>query len=301
MALSVYSQIEGNKTKTYLIMAFFTIFIATVAYVLGQAGGYGISWAGGALIISGLMSLGSYFWGDRIVLAMNGAREADRKKDFDLYTVCENVAMGAGIPKPKVYIIEEEAPNAFATGRDPQHAVVCATRGLLEKLNRDELGAVLAHEISHIQNFDTRLMAIVAVLVGMVAFLSNWFMRMLWWGGESRRREEKGSLGAIFLVIGIIFAIISPFIATIIQLAISRRREFLADASSALLTKNPGSLAMALEKISKDRTVLAGASNATAHLYIVNPFKGKNFGTWFAGLFDTHPPIEERIKVLRSM
>lgn len=302
MAFSVYSQIESNKTKTWLVMTFFTIFIATVAYVLGQASGYGISWAGIALIISGLVSLSSYYWSDKIVLTISGARPADRKRDFDLFTVTENIAIAAGLPKPKVYVIEDSAPNAFATGRDPKHAVVCVTRGLLTKLERRELEGVIAHEMSHVQNFDTRLMAIVTVLVGMVAFLSDWFMRTLWWGGGRRNdREEKGRIGAILMLLGIIFAILSPLIATIIQLAISRRREFLADASGVLLTRNPEGLVSALEKISKDHEVLEVATNATAHLYIINPFKGKDFGAWFAGLFDTHPPVAERIKILRSM
>ncbi len=301
MSLSVYSQVDNNKKKTWLIMTFFSIFIATVAFILGKSSGYGISWAGTALVISGLMSLGSFYWGSNIVLAMSGARPADRKKDFDLYTVSENLAIASGLPKPKVYVIEDSAPNAFATGRDPQHAVICATRGILQKLNRDELEGVIAHEMSHIQNFDTRLMAIVSILVGMIAFLSDWFMRTLWWGGRGRDREERGSLGAVIFIIGIILAVISPFIATIIQLSISRRREYLADASGALLTKNPRALASALEKISNDKNVLNLANNATAHLYIANPFKGKNTGSWIAGLFNTHPPIEERIKILRSM
>ncbi len=301
MAMSVYSQVEGNKAKTWLIMAFFTAFIALVAYILGQASGYGISWAGIALIISGLLSLGSYYWGDKIVLAMSGAHPADRQKDFDFFTVVENISIAAGIPKPKLYIIEDSAPNAFATGRDPQHAVVCATRGILEKLDRTELEGVIAHELSHVKNYDTRLMAVVSILVGMVAFLSDWFMRSLWWGGMRRRDNEDRGLGGYIFIIGIIFAILSPIIASLIQLAVSRRREFLADASGVLLTRYPDGLARALEKISKDKTVLKEATNATAHLYIVNPFRGKDFSAWFAGLFDTHPPIEERIKILRSM
>lgn len=301
MSFSVYSQVEANKTKTWIVMSFFAVFIATVAYVLGQASGYGISWAGIALILSGIVSLGSYYYGDQLVLALSGAHPAQREREFDLYTVCENIAIAAGIPTPKIYIIEDPAPNAFATGRDPQHAVVCATRGLLSKLDRRELEGVIAHEVSHIQNLDTRLMAVVAILVGMVAFLSDWFMRMMWWGGGRKNNEERGNFGMILFVLGILFAILSPFIATIIQLAISRRREFLADASGVLLTRYPDGLASALEKISKDKDVLLSATNATAHLYIMNPFKGKNFGAWFAGLFDTHPPVGERIKILRSM
>ncbi|EKD65307.1 MAG: hypothetical protein ACD_50C00124G0002 [uncultured bacterium] len=302
MALSVYSQVESNKTKTWLIMVFFSLFIATVVFVFSQASESGISWAFTALILSAFISVGSYFWSDKIVLGMSHARLADRKRDFDLYTVTENIALAVGLPKPAVYVIEDSAPNAFATGRDPKHATICVTRGIIDKLDRRELEGVIAHEMSHIKNFDTRLMAIVAVLVGTIAFLSDWFMRMLWWGGGRRdNREDRGSLGAILMILGIIFAILSPLIATVIQLAVSRRREYLADASGVLITRYPEGLVRALEKISKDREVLEAATNATAHLYIVNPFKGKDFGAWFAGLFDTHPPIAERIKILRSI
>jgi len=282
-------------------MILFTAAIATVAYILGKASGYGLSWAGIALVISGLTGLGSYYYGDKLVLSMSGARVADRKRDFDLFTVVENIALAAGLPKPKVYVIEDKAPNAFATGRDPNHAVVCVTRGLLEKLDRRELEAVIAHEISHIQNFDTRLMAVVVVLVGMLAFLSDWFMRMIWFGRGGHNRNERGNAGAPLFAIGLVLAVISPLVATLIQLAISRRREFLADASASLLTRNPDALALALEKIADDKSVLKNASNATAHLYIVNPFKGKSMTAWFTSLFNTHPPIEERIKILKAM
>lgn len=303
MALSVYSQIQSNKTKSFFIMAFFIAFLATVSYVFGKASGYGSSFVGIALIFSGLMSLGGYYWGDKLVLAMSGARPADRKRDFDLFTVTENLAIASGIPKPKVYVIEDTAPNAFATGRDPSHAVVCATRGLLQKLDRRELEGVIAHELSHVKNYDTRFMAIVTVLAGTIVFLADWFTRMMWWGGggRSRDREGRSNLDAILFVVAIIFALLSPFIATLIQLAVSRRREYLADASGVLITRNPDALADALLKISKDREVLEVATNATAHLYIVNPFKGKNFGAWFANLFETHPPIAARIKILREM
>jgi len=300
--MSVYSQIEANKGKTWLIMVFFTLFIATVVFVLTKAIGGDGSWVFIAFLLSAFTSIVSYYWSDKIILTISGARQADRKRDFDLFTVTENVAIAAGLPKPAVYVIEDSALNAFATGRDPKHAAICVTRGLIEKLDRRELEGVVAHELSHIKNFDTRLMTIVAILVGMIAFLSDWFMRTLWWGGGRREdRNERGGLGAILLMVGIIFAILSPIIATIIQLAISRRREFLADASGVLLTRNPEGLASALEKLSNDHEVLEAASNATAHLYIVNPFKGKDFGAWFSGLFNTHPPISERIKILRSM
>ncbi|OGG21636.1 zinc metalloprotease HtpX [Candidatus Gottesmanbacteria bacterium RIFCSPHIGHO2_02_FULL_40_13] len=299
MVVSIYSQIDANRKKTYFIMVFFILFIIFISYVFGKALGYGGSLVGIAFIVSGIMTWSSYYFGDKIILGLSGAREADRKRDFDFYTISENIAIGAGIPKPKLYVIEDSAPNAFATGRDPQHAVVCATRGLLQKLDRYELEGVIAHEMSHIQNYDTRWMAVVSILVGTVAFLSDWFMRSLWWGG-GRRRDDRGGSG-ILIILGIVFAILTPIIATLIQFAVSRKREFLADASGTLITRNPKALAMALEKISQDKEVLEAATNATAHLYIINPFKDKNFTAWFSSLFNTHPPIEERIKILRSM
>lgn len=238
-----------------------------------------------------------------MVLAMSGARPADRKREFDFFTVAENLSIAAGIPKPKLYVIDDPAMNAFATGRDPQHAAVCATSGILAKLDRRELEGVIAHELSHIRNFDTRLLAVVAVMVGTIAFLADMFMRSLWWGGGRRdtRDREGGDAGQILIIVGIVLAIVSPIIAMLIQLAVSRKREFLADASGAYLTRYPEGLARALEKLKADKNVMPTATNATAHLFIINPFKGKNFGTWFSSLFDTHPPIDERIKILRSM
>lgn len=300
MALSVYGQVQANKRKTLYIMVFFSFFLAMVAYIFGKTSGYGISWTVLALVISSFANVGSYFWGDKIILTMSGAHPADRTKDFDLYTVTENMAIAAGIPMPKLYIIEDSAPNAFATGRDPQHATVCATRGLIDKLDRRELEGVIGHEISHITNYDTRVMAIVTVLVGTIAFLADWFSRSLWWGGGRRDRDSHGA-GQILFIAGIVLAVLAPIIAALIQFALSRKREFLADASGALLTRNPKALATALAKISGDKEVLEAATNGTAHLFITNPFKGKEFGAWFSGLFDTHPPVQERIKILSSM
>jgi len=281
-------------------MTGFVVFVVLVSYVLGVSLGYGTSWMMAAVLFSVLSSFASYYWGDKMVLAMSGARPADRKRDFDFFTVAENLAIAAGLPKPKLYVIDDTAMNAFATGRDPAHAVVCATTGILAKLERRELEGVIAHELSHIKNLDTRLMAVVAVLVGTVAFLADMFLRNLWWG-RGRDRDEDRGLGQIMLVVGIVLAIVTPIIATLIQLAVSRRREFLADASAADLTRYPEGLARALEKLSKDKEVLEAATNATAHLYITNPFKGKQFAAWFSGLFNTHPPIEERIKILRAL
>lgn len=280
-------------------MALFIAFITTLAYVFGKASGYGLSWAGIALIISGLVSFTSYYFSDSMVLAVSGANLIEEKDDPELYHVVENLAIAAGIPKPKLYLINDSSPNAFATGRDPQHGVVCITRGLREKLDRAELEGVIAHEMSHIGDYDTRLMAIVAVLVGLVSILADWFMRSLWWSRDDRDRGGRSE--GLFVILGIALAIISPIVATLIQLAISRRREFLADANGAYLTRYPEGLARALEKIAADHRTPAFANNGTAHLFIVNPFKGKDVTSWFSGLFDTHPPIEERIKILRSM
>jgi heat shock protein HtpX len=296
--MSIYSQIDANKRRTILIMALFVILISFVAYVFGSSSGYWFSYVGLALIFSGASSLASFYWSDKIILGLSGARQISESDQPLLFRTVSNLCLGAGLPTPKIYLINDSSPNAFATGRDPQHAAVCVTTGLVDKLNRLELEGVLSHELSHIKNFDTRLMAVVAILVGTVAYLADWFLRSLWWGRDDR--EEKGA-GAIFALLGIVLAIVSPLVATIIQLAISRRREFLADASGALLTRYPEGLANALEKISQDKEVLEAATNATAHLYIINPFKGKDFGALFAGLFDTHPPVKERIKILRAM
>lgn len=299
--MTIQSQITSNKTKTFVIMTGFIVFVVLVSYVLGVSLGYGTSWMWAAVIFSVVSSFVSYYWGDKMVLAMSGARPANRKRDFDFFTVTENLSIAAGIPKPKLYVIDDTAMNAFATGRDPQHAVVCATTGILQKLERRELEGVIAHELSHVKNFDIRLMAVVAVLVGTVAFIADMFLRNLWWGGGRRNRDDDRGLGQILLLVGIMLAIITPILATLIQLAISRKREFLADASGANLTRYPEGLARALEKLSGDREVLEAATNATAHLYITNPFKGKEFAAWFSGLFNTHPPLSERIKILRAM
>ena len=298
--MSIHSQIQSNVTRTYILMSVFVAFVVLAAYVMGQALGYGNSIMWVAVVFSLVSSFASYYWGDKMVLAMSGAKPANRKQHFDFYTVTENLAIAAGLPKPALYVIDDTAMNAFATGRDPAHAVVCATTGILMKLERRELEGVIAHELSHIKNFDTRLMAVVAVLVGTVAFLADLFMRSLWWGGRRDRDEDRG-LGQIMLVVGIVLAIVTPIVATLIQLAISRKREFLADASGAYMTRYPEGLARALEKLSNDKEVLEAATNATAHLYITNPFKGKQFAAWFSTLFNTHPPIAERIKNLRAM
>lgn len=299
--VNVYEQVDQNKRRSVLIIAIFIAFIVLVTWVLSMAFGYGLDMVGIALIFAGLMSFASYWYGDKIILTISGARLASRKEFFNFYTVSENLCLGSDLPMPKLFVIDDTAPNAFATGRDPQHAVVCATTGLLSKLNRTELEGVIAHELSHVRNYDTRLMAIVAILVGMLALLADWFIRGSLFRGNRENREDRGNMGAILFLIGIILAILSPIIAQLIQLAISRRREFLADASGVLITKYPEGLISALEKISGDQEPLEAANRATAHLYIVNPFKGKQFASGISNLFNTHPPLEERIKALKEM
>ena len=307
---NIYEVQSANKWKSAVITVFFVVFIFLAAYIISSAFGYyqgyqpgGLGFFGIALIVSGVSSFFGYFYSDKIVLGISGARPANPSEDKLFSQVIENLCIGAGIPKPKLYVIEDTAPNAFATGRDPEHAVVCTTTGLLSKLNRTELEGVMAHEISHIRNYDIRLMSIVSVMVGLVALLGDWFLRTRFWGGSRDRGKDESSFGAIMMVLGLVFAILSPIIAQLIQLAISRRREFIADAGSVEITRQPQGLISALEKISSDTEPLEAANKATAHLYIVNPFKqnsNKAVAT-FAGLFNTHPPIPERIKILKSM
>jgi heat shock protein HtpX len=300
-----YDLVSQNKQKSWLVIFLFMAFIVGVSYVMAEGFGYGLDLVGWALVFSGMMSFASYWWSDKIILAISGARPVTRQEFFDFYTVTENLCIGLRMPLPKLYVIDDTAMNAFATGRDPDHGVVCATTGLLSRLNRSELEGVIGHELSHIQNYDVRLMSIVTILVGFVALLSDWMLRFSSWGGGRRRRSNDdnggGQLGAILFVVAIFLAILSPFIAQLIQLAISRNREFLADASGASATKNPEGLARALEKISQDTEPLEAANKATAHLYISNPFRNEAAQSWFANLFNTHPPISERIKALRQI
>lgn len=296
--MKIQESILQNKLKTWLIMLLFAIFIPTIVYIFVKALGYSISYVWFALVFSIFASIGSYFYSDKLVLATSGAKETNKEEYPEYFSIVEKLSKEDNLPMPKLYVIKDESMNAFATGRGPQNAVVAATSGILSKLNRVELEGVFAHELSHVKNFDIRLMAVVSILVGFVALLSNMFTNSLLFG--NRDRDEKNNLQAIFLIIGVILAILSPIAATLIQLAVSRKREFLADASGALLTKYPDGLAMALEKLEKDNKSLKTATNATAHLFITNPFKGKDL-SGLANLFQTHPPIEERIRVLRSM
>lgn len=299
--MNIYSAISANKNKTWLIMLLFVLIITTIVYVFSKALGYGIGFAGIALVLAGVTSIGSYYYSDKIVLATSGAKQIQKQDHPELFRVIENLCIASGLSMPRIYIINDASPNAFATGRDPKHAVVCVTTGILDLLNKAELEGVISHELSHIKNYDIRLMGIVAVLVGFIAILSNLFTNQLWFGGFREREGRGGGIQNIFLIVGIILAILSPIAATLIQLAVSRKREFLADASGALLTRYPDGLASALEKLANNKQNLKSANNATAHLFIVNPFKGKSGKQLFVSLFETHPPIEERIKILRSM
>ncbi len=298
----MYSEIASNKRKSILLMTGFIALIILLGYVFG--GTYGGDAYGGvaiAVIFSLSMTAISYFSGDKIALWTSGAKPLAHDENKYVYHLVENLCIASGAPLPKIYIIEDPAINAFATGRKPETASIAVTRGAVEKLTNEELEGVLAHELSHIKNYDIRFMTLVAVLVGAIAILSNIFLRSRWFGfGHSRDNRENGGgqLGAILLIAGVVLALLSPLIAELIKLAISRRREYLADASGALLTRYPEGLASALTKIAADARPLRSASNATAHLFIANPFGS---GKKFAAMLSTHPPIEDRIRKLREM
>lgn len=277
-------------------MGLFLVVVVAVGYVFSYVyNSPGILY--GAVIFSLIMNFVSFWWSDKIVLNMAGAVPANHDNYRELYHIVENLSITAGLPMPKIYIIPDMAPNAFATGRDKEHAVIAVTQGLLNMMDKNELEGVIAHELSHIGNRDILLQTVVVVLVGFIAIASDWFMRMQFFAGE--RRDDRQS-GGVMVVIGILLSILAPIVAQLIQLAISRKREFLADASGALLTRYPEGLASALEKIGRYKSPMITASNATAHMYISNPFGSQAF-KGVAKLFMTHPPIEERIRALREM
>ncbi len=298
---TLYTQAESNTRKTWILILGFLTFIVLLGWFFGNLLDNSAIVVI-AVIFSILMSFGSYWYSDKIVLMITRAKPVEKKDNPELYRLVENLCITAGLPFPQIYIIEEKQPNAFATGRDANHAVLAVTRGLLEKLEKVELEGVIAHELAHIGNKDMLLGAVVAILVGIVVLISNWFLRISFWGGGRRRDSRKRGGGeAILLLAGILAAILAPIAATLIKLAISRKREFLADASGALLTRYPEGLARALEKISSDPTPMRITNNATSHLFISSPFKGEEKENWFAKLFLTHPPLEERVAALRGM
>jgi heat shock protein HtpX len=299
--MTIYSQIAENKIKTFFIMVVFVFLFSGFFFLIGQFFSDSNFYLVVGFFISFLSAVGSYFYSDKIVLWLNHAKPADKKNFFNFYTVAENLAIAAGLPKPALYVIDDPAPNAFATGRDPRHAVVCVTTGLLDVMDREELEGVISHELSHVKNYDILLASIISVLVGSISLIAHWVMRSFWWGGIGGRDRDREQTNPIMFVLFIFALILTPIAATLIQLAVSRRREYLADASGALLTRNPKGLAMALEKISQYDYPMRNASTATANLFISNPLKTKKSSSWFVNLFSTHPPIEERIKILESM
>ena len=294
----MYEAIEGNVRRTWLLFVGFVLVVAALGYVFGELTELGYAGAGIAAALASLAAWSSYYYSDRIVLSISRGREAPREQYPLLFNTVEGLAIAAGVPVPRLYLIDDTAPNAFATGRDPQHAALVVTTGLLDKLDRLELEGVIAHEMAHIQNYDIRLSTIAAVLVGVIALLSDWFLRSMRWGRRRGSREGGSGSGPLVLV-GIALALLAPLAAQLLRLAVSRSREYLADASGVMLTRYPEGLAAALEKISADPEPLEAANKATAHLYIINPLR--EWGGWANGLFNTHPPIEERLRRLRAM
>ena len=298
---SMYTSVAANKRNSFFITVAITAVLIVLGYLLGTY--WGSSYAGVfiAFFLALIMALAAYFSGDKMVLAVSRAKRIEKKDYPQLFNVIEELSVAGGLPVPAIYVIDDTAPNAFATGRDPRHASVAITTGLMQKLNRDELQGVMAHELSHVGNRDILYATMVGILVGSIAMMSDFFIRSFFWGGGRRRRDNEGggAAGAILLIVAIVLAILAPICAKLLQLAVSRQREYLADASAALLTRYPEGLASALEKIARDKEVLEVANRATQHLYIVNPIKP--FEQRARGLFSTHPPIEQRIARLRAM
>lgn len=301
---NLYNYSAVNQRKTWFLMTGFFIFVILIGYIFSQAMDAPIILPA-AVIFSILMSFFSYWYSDKIVLSMSGAKEVNKNNGRELYRLVENLCITAGLPVPRIYIIKDSAPNAFATGRDPQHAAIAVTSGILGKLEKAELEGVIAHELSHIGNRDILISTIATVLVGIVVLLADWFRRWSFFGGRRHNdNNNNNQLGVIMLILALVFSILAPIFAQLLQLVVSRKREFVADADAALLTRYPEGLARALEKISADHEPLKVASRATAHMYIVSPFKGqekKNQVSWFAKIWMTHPPVAERIAKLREV
>jgi heat shock protein HtpX len=300
-----FDQEAANRRSSVLLVLIVVLILAALGFTIGYAtsgaaaGGLVVTIA--AVVLGALLSLVSYFGGDRLLLATSGAREVDEQSAPQLVDVVREMSVAAGVPMPKVYVIEDSAPNAFATGRDPEHASVAITTGLLQKLDREELQGVLGHELSHVRNFDIRFALLLAVLVGSIAILAQFFLRFTFWGGGGggSRRGGGGGLAVIALLLAIVLSILAPIMARLVQLAVSRQREYLADASSVELTRNPYGLERALAKIAADPEVLEVANGATQHLYFTNPIK--KFEQRSSSMFDTHPPIVDRINRIRAL
>jgi len=293
---TLYTHKDRNTRLTWFYMTLFLVFVIGVGYIFAGAMENSIILYG-CVAFAVIMSFGSYWWSDKIVLSISGAKEVSPNNAKEIYRLVENLCITAGLPVPKIYIIPDEALNAFATGRDPEHGVICLTTGIIEKLEKSELEGVIAHELSHIGNRDILLSTVVVVMVGFITLLADWFRRWTFWGGRRRSNRGDGRLQLILFVAALVLSILAPIAAVMMQLAISRKREFLADASGALLTRYPEGLARALEKISSDPHELKTANKATAHLFIANPFRGSHVSK----LFRTHPPVRERLAALRGM
>ncbi|MBU6389129.1 M48 family metallopeptidase [Patescibacteria group bacterium] len=293
--MTLYTQVANNRLKTWVFLIIYTALLLAV--------GYGGAWylqSSDILLIVGVIAIAQgfigYWWSDSIALAISRAEPMDEKRYRRVYKIVENLSITAGLPMPRLYIIHDTPINAFATGRDPKHAAIAVTEGAIDKLNDNELSGVLAHELSHVGNEDIRLMSLVMVIGGMIALLSDFMLRSMWWGGGRRRDNESGNLNAILMLIAIVLALLAPLAATLIQLAISRKREFQADANGVLLTRYPEGLISALQKIEADNEPLAEANKATAHMYFSNPLSAGAI----ANLFSTHPPLEDRIAALKK-
>jgi heat shock protein HtpX len=301
------AQQAANRRNSFFLVLAVTALLAALGFTIGYGttgyveGAFGVTTI--AIVLAMLLSVGSYFAGDKLVLAASGAKEVSQQSAPQLMNVVQEMALSAGVPMPKVYIIEDTAPNAFATGRDPKHASVAITTGLLQKLDREELQGVMGHELSHVRNFDIRFSLLVAVLVGSIALLADFFLRFTFWGGGRRgggdRDRGGGGLAAILFVVAIVLAVVAPFIARLVQLAVSRQREYLADASAVELTRNTRGLESALAKIATDKEVLEVANRATQHLYFTNPIK--KFEARSSAMFSTHPNVVDRINRLRQL
>ena len=297
----MYEEIAKNKWKSVFLIAFFAALVVAVGTVFSYMFDYGLVGPVLAFGIVIVMTVTSYWYSDRIVLGISGARPVSKETEPYLVNTVEGLSIAAGLPMPKAYVIDDPAPNAFATGRNPQNAAIAVTTGLMEKLDRLELEGVVAHELSHVKNYDTLVQTLAAVMAGTIVLMADWMLRSFWWGGGRRRSGGGGAGGAIMLVAGIALMVLAPLFATIIQMAISRKREFLADANGALLTRYPDGLASALRKISADRNQLKRANKATESLYIYNPLKDIREGRGMNSLFNTHPPTKERIERLEAM
>jgi heat shock protein HtpX len=302
----LYEQIAANKRRTIAMIVLFALLVFAVVAVINYFTRFGLI----GFVIAAVIAIGgsfvSYYNSDKVALKMSRAKPADEKTYARYHNLVEGLCIAAGLPKPRLYVIDDPAPNAFATGRNPKHAAIAVTSGLLEKMNRVELEAVLAHELSHVKNYDTLVMTLAVTMVGIIALLSDFFLRFMFWGGARDRNDnnDAGPLGIVFAVLGLLLLLLAPLIATLMQFAVSRRREYQADASGVLLTRYPPGLVSALEKLKDDHTVIHTASKATAHLWIESPLDDDNASgpaSKFNHLFDTHPPLDDRIKVLKGM